>query len=262
MTIFNYIVLGAISLACLLTYGVNRRLKKEGGKRSFASSVFKFLGLSFTSILCIIPLFIALVWAYNLLAYPKYQATIVDIDSRLAEESYQTSNGNRRTRNTERYVPIVRFVDANGQAVTIETNVHRGSRPVIGDQITISYRGQGNRAFEVSYGNFLTMAGILIFATMPGLILLQVTFYVLGKERSGLTAIGSAYFFKFIVPGMILAPISALGILLGLALLGQRELSIIGYALSILFLPILAMCLIAYLRSDFFKNSGRAKSQA
>lgn len=257
MTPFGYFVCILVLLACLLTYGVNRRQKKEGGKHGFASTFFDF-GLSFVSVSSIPGFGVAILLTYNLIAYPKYQATVVDFDSRWVEEHNESS----RTQRSARYVPIVRFIDANDQVVTKETNIHRSSRPTIGDEITISYRGEGNRVFEVTHANFLVAAGILLLASIPGLFLLQIIFYILGKDRTRLTAIGSAYFFKFLVPGMILAPISALGILLGLALLGQRELSIIGYALSILFLPILAMCLIAYLRSDFFKNSGWAESQA
>lgn len=252
MPIITYLLIGSVVFALLLTYFLARKPSKKGGNTGLLEIVFLGVVLGFVSVISIPIFFGSVNGVYNLTVPPKYQATVVDMESKIHRSTYRDDYGKNRTRSSLLTVPIVRFVDANGQTVTQKINTYRVSHPKIGDVITVSYNG-GN-VYEVSPYTFVITFLALLFSSFGIYFLLSNVFDALGKEESRAKAATAAFFFKGLIPLSILGLFVTTIIPLGQALLGYRDMSNLAYVLSLVFVPVLGLILRAYVKGIVLKK--------
>lgn len=256
MTPFGYVFLGAILFSILLTYAISRRWRnKEGDEFGTGSAIFLGLVLACLSLFVTVFTYSGVSWAYGLVCYPKYEAQIVDIDSRMVETEYTDDDGWTRTREQLMHTPILQFTDAKGQTVRLPSDVSSGGKPKIGDTMTIAY--MDGKLHEVSFASFLLMFGLLLFVAVSGYLLLFAIYYVVGWDSRPLLKFGATVFSKGIFPLALFGMLAGFVWAILQTVLGQRnDLTVWVIAVSAFFSAAICQVLYLYLKSAYGNKGG------
>lgn len=189
----------AIGIAIILCYLVLTKIKKKEEKPGCAGTGFIIAGISTVSILFFTFLFIFINKLDGFVNFPRYEATIVDVES----EWVKFTDGNNSTKNVLMYTAIVEFEDDKGKLVHMPNNLSHGEKPEIGDIITVSY--EEGKLQEFSLGAFGMFYGLAIMLFILGYALVYVYSYSTNLKLDRLNKSGANFgLFVFIPSAMLL----------------------------------------------------------
>lgn len=209
LTPLGYLFVASIVFGVLLTIGVGRRWAEDGKPMSLSGGIFVGLVLVIISNLFFMLSYTGAKAAYEMIAFPKYEATIISFDSAWEEFSRTDSDGDRYTEDVLMHTPTLRFTDATGQTITEKGNVRSGSKPVIGSTVTVAYLpGEGVQVISVaSIGLYIGLAVMLLIL---GFILMRVLFYVLRRNSVGLDSFGAGLIGYVVIGGSMLGMLAGM----------------------------------------------------
>ncbi len=209
LTPFGYLFVASIAFGILLMIGVSRRWSRQGRPVGIGSNLFfglvlvimsnLFFGLGFTGAQAI----------YNMISFPKYEATIVGFSSSWEEFSRTGSDGSSYTENVLMHTPTLRFRDDAGRTITQQGNVRSGAEPVIGDKVTVAYRS-GEPLQVISLASIGLYIGLVVMLLILGFILTKVLFFTLGRKSKGLDKFGGVLLVYIIIGGSMLGMLAAM----------------------------------------------------
>jgi hypothetical protein len=186
---------------------------------------------------------------YQFISLPKYDASIVAVESQLEEQSYTDRDNRTRKRNVRMYTSIVEFTDAQGINVRLPGSVRSGEEPVIGDKLRVAYAAGMSTALEISFRALALQFGLLVMLLVLGFCLLLTVRWALGKNNDKLMTLGMGALMKVGIPLVMIGMEAGLIYVLVRHFSGVEDLPIWAVALIIFFGLLLALSIIGYLIS-------------
>jgi len=199
----GYIFFTVLAAAITLSVFVNKRLSRDSGQPNgcFGNAYVGVLVVAVTT-LFVTSLIMLSSQIYKVATYPKYDASIVDVNSEWVEREYEDDEGFRRTEKVEMHTAVLEFYNQNGQLIRLDNNVRSGAKPIVGEQIRIAYR-DGNLT-EVSLRTLLMYIGLATMMLLLGTISCCMLLYALNKDTERVQAFGWGFVFNFVLPvGML-----------------------------------------------------------
>lgn len=195
----GYIFFTVLALAITLSVLVTKRLSRETGKPN-GCMAGAYIG---TIVVAVTTLFVGSVFMfsaqiYKVATYPKYEATIVDVNSEWVERDYQDDDGFTRSETIEMHTAVLEFYDHNNQLIRLNNNIRSGGKPTIGEQITIAYRD--GVLSEVSLRSLLMYIGLATMMILLGTISACMLLYAFNKNTERVQVFGWSFVFYFVIP--------------------------------------------------------------
>jgi len=159
--------------------------KKESYKKiSISFKVFTFLWIN---ILCLLLSFLLpelFKNSYAYIAYPKYEAEIVDIRSKYV---WSNDRGGRSRRLM--HTPILKFKpDDSKKFLKIPLNISSNKKPKVGEIRRVAF--ENNAIYEISTKGYLFLVGIATLTLFSFYPILYIVFSILGKDTVYLKKLG------------------------------------------------------------------------
>jgi len=204
ITPFGYVFFFILLLLITLSVFVNKRMNEESDTPNgcFGFGFLSLLVVSVTS-LFIMCAAIFILQFYSVVAYPKYESTIVDVHSEWVEKEYTNDDGYSYTETVEMHTAVLEFHDGDGKLLRLENNISSEDKPNIGDKLTVSYRNEN--LYEFSIRSNLMLLGVTVMMILLGSISTGIVLYAFNKSTERVQAFGWGFVFYFVVPaGMLL----------------------------------------------------------
>lgn len=189
--------------------------------------------------------------------YPRYESTVVEVESEWEEQSYTDSDGRSRSRSRQvlMHNVIVEFVDNHGQKLTMPNSISSGDETAIGDKITISYKE--GKLQEFSFRAIAMYFGLAFMLLVWGCFLLLIYNYNVKKNNEKLLDKGTTFLVGVIVPGAMLLMLA----LMSYALLqyfsgNQDDMPLIVVITLSFFCFVLFFAVIGYVKMLFSDTEG------
>jgi hypothetical protein len=186
--------IGSVIFGLLLSFGVDRRLTINGKN----PRIFERF-LAWTALIAISFMFavFTMMWtqtAYKMIVFPKYEATVVSVESTWEEVSYTDDDGDRYTKDVLMHRAVLSFYNEVGQVITQRSNIKSRDEPVIGEKATVAYQ-TGETIVVVSLSSIgLIFVGALLTLIL-GYALLRFIAFSFGVQSKPLVRFGTALVF-------------------------------------------------------------------
>jgi hypothetical protein len=182
---------------------------------------------------------------------PKYDSTIVAIESKWEKQDYTDSDKRTRTRDVLMHTSIVEFIDANNTKVRIHSSIRSGEEPAIGDKVRVAYEAGMSVALEVSFRALALQFGLGVMLLILGFCLLMIVRWVLGKGNDSLMNLGMRALLNIGIPLAMLG--MEAGFIYGLMrhFSGEQILPMWTVGLLIFFAIGLGLGMLSYLKSQW-----------
>lgn len=247
----------AIVATIFLSYTVIRRMNRDNKRKEKNLGCFSggYVTLVIGS-LCLLffPFVTILVQStYAYIDYPRYESTVVDVESGWEEQSYTDSDGRSRTRDVLMHTAIIEFTDKYGQKVRTSNSIRSGSKPNIGDTITVSYKD--GKLQEFSFRAIALFIGLGFMLLIMGYCLLLIYNYAFKRSNVSLIDTGVWFGLHIIVPGGMLLMFSGMLYALIEYFLGNKDdMPLVIVFVLIFFCLVLFLALIGYISMLFGKK--------
>ncbi|MDX8349974.1 hypothetical protein SLH49_18450 [Cognatiyoonia sp. IB215446] len=209
ITPIGYLFFGSIAFGITLMVGVSRRWSKDGKPAGIVANLFFGLVLVCISTLFFMLSFFGAKAVYEMVTFPKYEATIISFESEWEEFTRTDSDGRSYTEDVLMHTPMLQFTDETGRIITQEGNIRSGAEPVIGDTVTVGYR-RGRGLQVISLASIGLYTALFVMLLILGFILTKVLFFVLGRKSKGLDAFGSFLLVYIVIGGSMLFMLAAM----------------------------------------------------
>lgn len=209
ITPVGYLFFAAVLAGVLLTIGVNRRWAKNGKPIGIGASVFVGLILVTMSTLFFMFSYFGADGVYQMMTFPKYEATIISFDSAWDEVTRTDSDGDRYIEDVLMHTPTLRFVDDTGQVITQRGNIRSGAEPVIGETVTVGY-SPGRSLQVISIVSIGLYIGLAVMLMILGYILISVLFFTLGRKPKWLETAGRVLLVYIVIGGGMLGMLAGM----------------------------------------------------
>lgn len=246
----------AILVTIFLSVTVIRRMKsnkKKDEKLGCFTGGYITLVIGTLSILFFPFVTILVQSTYAYIDYPRYESTVVDVDSAWEEQSYTDSDGRSHTRDVLMHTAIIEFTDKYGQKVRTSNSIRSGSKPNIGDSITVSYKD--GKLQEFSFRAIALFIGLAFMLLIMGYCLLLIYNYAFKRSNSKLIDKGAWFGLHIIIPGGMLLMFSGMFYaLIQYFLVHRDDMPLVIVGVIIFFCLVLFLAFVGYLFMLFGKK--------
>lgn len=182
---------------------------------------------------------------------PKYESSIVAIESKWEKQEYTDSDKRTRTRDVLMHTSIVEFSDENNARVRLPSSIRSGEEPVIGDKIRVAYQAGMSIVLEVSFRALALQFGLGVMLLILGFCLLMIVRWILGKSNDSLMDLGMRAMLNIGIPLAMIG--MEAGFVYGLMrhFSGERMLPAWTVGLLIFFVIALGLGILGYLKSQW-----------
>lgn len=209
VTPIGYLFFASIAFGIALMVGVSRRWSKDGKPTGIGTNLFFGLVLVCISTLFFMLSFVGAKAVYEMVTFPKYEATIVSFESEWEEVTRRDSDGRSYTDDVLMHTPMLQFTDETGRTITQRGNVRSEAEPVIGDNVTVGYR-EGRGLQVISLASIGLYAALFVMLMILGFILAKVLLFTLGRKSKWLDAFGSFLLVYIVIGGSMLFMLAAM----------------------------------------------------
>jgi hypothetical protein len=148
---------------------------------------------------------------YSLATKPRYSATVVGHTSEYRDYQEKDSRDRTVTRQRLMHTAQVRFVGPDGESLELPSSVASTEVPLEGAALTVVYAPGDRVAAELSARSVGLWLGASVMLFILGYCLWATVWYALGHPMKGVAAFGMGFLFRFLLPGITLLMVLALG---------------------------------------------------
>ncbi len=255
----GYLVFAILILAITLSVFVNKRINRESDspKGCVGGAYIGLIVISITS-LFITSLWIFSTQAYSLVVYPKYESTIVDVNSEWVEQDYTDSDGFTRSETVEMHTAVLEFYDDDNKLLRLNNSISSGDKPRIGDKVTIAYHD--GKLVEFSLRSFLILVALAVMMILLGSISTCFVLYALNKDITRVREFAWSFVFNVVIPASMFFMMCAMLYALWDHHTNNGDMPVWAQGVSIFFAIVLAITLISYFKR-LLKELKKAKNK-